>query len=241
MSTPPAPGDHGVTLFCIPHAGGNASYYARLGRLLRAPVAFHPLELPGHGRRHREPLQPDLRTLARDLFARVAPAARRGPYALFGHSMGALLAFLCAVLAREAGLPAPAALFVSSAAAPLAQERRPALASLPTPEFWERVGAFGGVPRCVAESHDFLRYLEPILRADFAAVETWRPQPVAPLAAPITVFVGQDDEMTARRAGLWRPLTTAAFDMRVFPGGHFYLQDNWETLARHMERALALL
>lgn len=237
----------GVTLFCIPHAGGSAAYYAGLGAFFKAPagatdapIDFHPLELPGRGRRHREPLLPDMNALARDMFTRVAPVAESGPYALFGHSMGALLAFLCTLLVRDAGLPAPAALFISSAAAPLTYgEILAPISPLPSQEFWERVGVLGGVPQCLTENDGFLRYLEPILRADFAAVENWRPEPVAPLPTPITVFVGADDVMTVQRAGLWRPLTTGAFRLRTFPGGHFYLQDHWEALARDITRTLA--
>ncbi len=217
-----------VTLFCIPHAGGSAAYYTGLGAFFEAPagstdapIDFHPLELPGRGRRHREPLQPDLQALARDVFARVAPAAQSGPYALFGHSMGALLAFLCTALVRDAGLPAPAALFISSAAAPHTYgESLAPLSSLPSQEFWKRVGGLGGVPQCLTEYDGFLSYIEPILRADFAAVENWRPEPVAPLPTPITVFVGAGDEMTAQRAGLWQSLTTGEFRLRTFPGGH---------------------
>jgi surfactin synthase thioesterase subunit len=96
-----------ITLFCFPHAGGGAHCYAPLGPCLPAAVDLRPLEPPGRGRRAREPLCSDLEAMASDLFTRMAPVARQGPYALFGHSMGGLLAYLCAGRAVAAGLPRP--------------------------------------------------------------------------------------------------------------------------------------
>ena len=235
--TGPAP-DDATTLFCIPHAGGNAAFYARFGDHLPAAVECRRLELPGRGRRSREPLGGGLEDLARDLLARMRPLPAR--YALFGHSMGALLAFLCAVQARESGLPQPQALFLSSAAAPVdwAECRPRGVASLPSGELWDHVARLGGLPDCVAASKDFRQYLEPILRADFAAVETWNPAPVAPLPAPISLFIGDRDVVTEAQARRWRLLTTGEFRLRTFSGGHFHLQNHWPDLAASIARTL---
>jgi surfactin synthase thioesterase subunit len=230
--------DAATTLFCIPHAGGNAAFYAGLGDQLPATVACRRLELPGRGRRHAEPLGSGLEDLARDLLARMRPLPAR--YALFGHSMGALLAFLCAVQARESGLPQPRALFLSSAAAPVDwEECRPrAIAALPSRELWDHVAGMGGLPDCVAASSELLQYLEPILRADFAAVETWNPAPVAPLPSPITLFMGDHDVVTEEQGRRWRLLTAGKFRIRTFAGGHFYLRDHWPELAANIARTL---
>ncbi|HWR02504.1 MAG TPA: alpha/beta fold hydrolase [Humidesulfovibrio sp.] len=226
-----------ATLYCIPHAGGNAAFYATLGAQLPATVVCRPLELPGRGRRHREPLHTSMEAMARDLCSRMAPQA---PYALFGHSMGALLALLCAIRAQEDGLPPPRALFLSAAAAPVDWEqcRPPALASLPSQALWDRVAVMGGLPEPIAASQEFLKYLEPILRADLAALEAWNPTPIASLPVPITVFLGDRDTVTEQQARQWRRLTSREFRLHVFPGDHFYLQDHWRTLADHISRTL---
>ncbi|GAB6125792.1 thioesterase II family protein [Humidesulfovibrio idahonensis] len=231
-----------ATLFCIPHAGGNAAYYAKLGNCLPASVAFHPLELPGRGRRHQEPLRTSMESMTQDLAAHMLPLARKGPYALFGHSMGGLLALLCAVHTQKGGLPLPRALFIS-AAAPPANGRGPffAAAAARAPEdLWDYVTALGGVPQCVAECAELRGYMEPILRADFTAVETWRPGPIDPLPVPITVFMGDHDLITERQAREWEGLTSGAFRIRTFAGNHFYLQDHWQDLADEIARALRL-
>lgn len=227
-----------TTLYCIPHAGGNASFYTALGAQLPATVVLSPLELPGRGRRHREPLHTSMEAMARDLFSRMAP--QQTPYALFGHSMGALLALQCAILAQEDGLPPPRALLLSAAAAPVAwdQSRPPSLASLPAKALWDRVADLGGLPDAIAASTDFLHYLEPILRADFTALEAWTPPPMAPLPVPISVFLGDRDTVTQEQARQWRLLTSREFSLHSFPGNHFYLQDHWRSVAERISRAL---
>lgn len=179
-----------------------------------------------------------MQAMACDLFSRMEP--KSGPYALFGHSMGALLAMLCALQAREAGLPPPRALFLSSAAAPVDWEnvRPPALAALPGKELWDRVAGMGGLPGCIAASEEFLRYYEPILRADLAALEAWRPGRMAPLPASITVFLGESDMVTEQQGRQWLHLTSGEFRLQRFPGGHFYLQEHWRNLAGHISRTL---
>jgi surfactin synthase thioesterase subunit len=228
-----------TTLYCIPHAGGSAAFYARLIGLLPQSVDCRPLELPGRGRRSREPLATGMDDLARDLLHHMDPHS--APWAIFGHSMGALLALLCAQKARKRGLPAPVALIVSGAASPSqwATRRPRPMSTLSSRELWQRVAGIGGLPDCVAASGELLRYLEPILRADFAALEAWTPVAAEPLSTPITAFFGQDDVVSEEEGRLWSRMTAGAFRLRMFPGGHFYLQERWEDLAAHIAGALA--
>lgn len=234
-----APGAGATTrLYCIPHAGGSATFYSALRAQLPPTVRCHPLELPGRGRRCHEPLRTDMPAMAEDLLSHMECDC--GPYALFGHSLGALLAFLCAARAQDAGLPPPRALFLSAASAPVDWEqcRPPALAALPQRDLWGQVARMGGLPDCVAESEELLRHFEPILRADLCALETWRPGAMSPLSAPITVFLGDQDTVSESQARQWRRLTLGPFGLRVFPGGHFYLQERWRELADHIAHML---
>ncbi|OIO01405.1 MAG: hypothetical protein AUJ49_07670 [Desulfovibrionaceae bacterium CG1_02_65_16] len=227
----------GTTLYCIPHAGGSAAFYAALGAQLPATVVCRPLELTGRGRRHGEPMHTSMDAMAHDLFSHMTPQV---PYALFGHSMGAYLALLCAILAQKNGMPPPRALFLSAAVAPVDwEQRRPtALAALPSQAMWDLVAGMGGLPEQIAASREFLQYLEPILRADFAALESWNPAPMAPLPVPISVFLGDGDTVTEQKARQWRLLTNKEFRLHVFPGNHFYLQDHWRGLADTISQTL---
>src|SRR5690242_16693573 len=107
-----------VHLIAFQFAGGNRYSYRPLQRELGRQIELCTVELPGRGRRSSEPLLTDLPALAADVFQAVAEYARGVPYALFGHSMGAQLAFLSARRLLERGLPAPRALIVSASAAP---------------------------------------------------------------------------------------------------------------------------
>ena len=229
-----------TTLFCIPHAGGNAAYYTGFGCSFPPSVKVMPLELPGRGRRMREPLLTDLDAMSRDLFARMQPTAQTVPYAIFGHSMGGLLAFLCARLAQSQALPLPRALFISSSAAPDCARTRLSrtLSQLPHGALWDHVVAMGGIPPCLSASPDFCRYIEPVLRADFMALETWIPAPCPPLPLPIHVCLGSADIVTRAEAAHWEALSDKSCTVHTFSGGHFYLQDNWRELASRLAQAL---
>ncbi len=231
-----------TTLFCIPHAGGSATYYTQLSSLFPDSVFFQPLELPGRGRRHRDALLTSMTALCDDLFAQILPVAGDRPYALFGHSMGALLAFLCAVRARERGIPLPRQLFLSAAVAPGDHARTPAYTfPLQQEALWRHIVDLGGVPQCLADSEEFRRYLAPVLHADFTALGLWSPQlPASPLPVPITVLLGNEDGITDEMAQRWKKLTNQRFAIRSFHGNHFYLQNNWAEVAAHITRVLAV-
>lgn len=229
-----------TTLFCIPHAGGNGAYYTLLGEFLPHTVKVVPLDLPGKGRRCREPLPTSMETMGRDLLEQMRPTAQASPYAIFGHSMGGLLAYASARLAREAALPLPKALFISAAATPDKVHTgmdRPVSALQPG-ELWEYVMRMGGTPPGVALSDDFKRYMEPMLVADFSALESWRPAPCQPLPVPIHACIGNDDTVTENEARLWQQLSSAGGTVRGFRGGHFYIQHHWRELAEHIARTL---
>ena len=229
-----------TTLFCIPHAGGNAAYYTMFGEYFPEHVKLAPLDLPGKGRRCREPLPTSMEAMGRDLLGQMRSTAQTAPYAIFGHSMGGLLAYACAQLARKEALPLPRALFISSSATPdkvRTGVARP-VSQLQPGELWEHVMRMGGTPPGVAISADFKKYMEPLLAADFSAVENWRPAHCPPLPVPIHVCIGREDLVTEEDAKLWQHLSGVGGTVRCFSGGHFYIQHHWRELAEHLTRTL---
>lgn len=215
-------------------------YYSGFKACFSGAIDVQPLEMAGRGRRCREPLATSMDDISRDLFAHIEPHARVCPYALFGHSMGALLALLCALRAREQRIPLPETLFVSACATPddFVRDSRVPVSSLPPDQLWRYVENLGGLPPAVATSGELRRYLEPILYADFTALDTWRPLDMDPLPVPVTVFLGSGDSLRESTARGWEKLTTREFSMHTFDGNHFYLQDNWDALASIIVRTL---
>lgn len=213
----------GVRLFCLPYAGGSAAAYRAWPELAPDSVHVYPLELPGRGGRWGETAVSRLALLVEMLADALAGHLDR-PYALFGHSMGGLLAFELARTLRDRGLPQPAHLFVSGVAAPdLPRTRQPVHAASDT-DVLEELRFLGGTPTEVLNDPALMELVLPTLRADFSMLETYRYQARPPLAIPMTVLGGDADHLVAsEELHRWQRQTGAASRLVVLPGDHFFL------------------
>lgn len=222
-------------LFVLPHAGGSAQAYAPLKRALDGRIEVVVHELPAHGRRAGEAPVTTMDAALGDLIAHLTVPAGE-PFAIFGHSMGALLghAFIHTLLRQGRALPQ--VLFASGTPAPAAR-RRTAVAHLPKEAFWREVRAYGGMPDEILRVPDFRDFYETVIRADFAVIESG-PAP-APRAVPVPVvaFYGTG-EMSEGEAATWQRETTRPFTSHGYPGGHFFLFDHAEAVAAEILRVL---
>jgi medium-chain acyl-[acyl-carrier-protein] hydrolase len=215
----PSP-DARIRLLCIPHAGAGPSFYARWLTELAPEVEVCLAHLPGRESRFREPPGTDLGLLAAQLAEAARPLLDR-PFALFGHSMGALLAYEVAHRLPEE----PEHLFVSGSPAPQRPAGEPPIAHLPDAEFLAQVRQdYGGIPDSLWEQQELLRILLPVLRADFAACEryAWLRRP--PLRCGVCALSGAGDPYVPQSAlADWGDLTTGPSTARVIGHGHFNL------------------
>jgi medium-chain acyl-[acyl-carrier-protein] hydrolase len=212
-----------VRLLCFPFAGGGASAYRAWPDALAPEVEVWPVQLPGRENRLSEPAARDLGALAETLAGVFAPHLT-GPYALFGHSMGAMVAFELARRLRVEGGPEPVHLFVSAHAAPQLPVHLP-VHDLPPHLFLEVLRAYNGTASSVLEHSELLQLLLPNLRADFALFETYRYREEAPLQCPLSVLGGVDDSsVPVERLRPWERHTTGRSRLRMLPGNHFFLQ-----------------
>lgn len=213
-------GDHPLRLFCFPPAGAGAAFYRPWIARPAPPFSVHPVLLPGRESRLREAPRTDLRVLVDELVRAIAPHLDR-PYALFGHSMGALLAYETARM-LQASRP-PAALFLSGRRGPSTAALRPPISDRCDRDFIDGVAALGGIPEEILERPDMVRMILPSLRADFGLNERYRPLTGPPLACPMTLYAGRDDPEAPPKAVLgWGRETDGDYTLRVFTGGHFY-------------------
>ncbi|HEX2571974.1 MAG TPA: alpha/beta fold hydrolase [Polyangia bacterium] len=213
-----------LSLFCLPYAGGGANIFQSWPTQLPPDIEVAAIQLPGRGMRFREPVFRQIGPLCDALEAALEPFLSPAPFALFGHSMGATIAFeLCRRLRRRRG-PMPVHLIVSGRGAPQFVDEGPPIYKLPEAEFIRKISSQGGTPREVLDNAELMSLLLPILRADFEVVETWQHTPEPPLDVPITVLGGHQDELAPPHelAG-WREHTTREFATHLFPGGHFFL------------------
>ncbi|OHB69488.1 MAG: hypothetical protein A2V70_10240 [Planctomycetes bacterium RBG_13_63_9] len=228
-----------LRLFCLAHAGGGASLFCRWSAGLPAAIEILPVQLPGHQQRLSEPPYREMEPLVEAL-SRVVQPYVDVPFALFGHSMGALIGFeLARRLRRQYGVQA-AGFLVAACRAPQLPLPQPSLHELPDAELIAAVQRrFGGVPEQVAGDAELMRLLVPALRADLAMVETYRYGEEVPLSCPICVLGGTDDpEVAASDLAAWRRQTYGSFSLRMFPGGHFFLDAARGSILRLVSRQL---
>jgi medium-chain acyl-[acyl-carrier-protein] hydrolase len=191
---------------------------------LPASVEVCPVQVPGRETRFREPAFTRLPPLIEALAESLRPYLDR-PFAFFGHSLGALVAYELARRLRRDGGPEPVHLFVSGCAAPQTRTRVTSLHTLPLPEFREELRRLNGTPAAVLQNDELLELLLPTLRADFALCETYAYAAGPPLTYPVCAWGGLGDDTVARQdLEAWRDLTTAPFRLRMVPGDHFFLQ-----------------
>jgi len=216
-----------LRLFCFPYAGAGASAYRSWAALVPETVEVRAVQLPGRESRLREACATTMPALVEDVTAGIQPLLDK-PFALFGHSLGALLAFETA--RRLASVPGagPAHLFASGRRAPHLPARSRPIADLEEGAFLDEIRKrYDGVPREVLEEPDLLALLLPALRADIASIESYRLEAAAPLECPITVYGGADDlEARDDELSAWRVHTRGAFGLRMFAGSHFFIRSS---------------
>ena len=155
-----------MRLFCLPHSGASAMAYNRWRRSLPEWLHVRALELPGRGMRMDEPLQCDIKRLAHQLADEISPELDR-PFAIFGHSLGGLLAFELVHALRERGLPAPLALFASATAGPARRDVSEYAVAKSDAQLLARLRELKGTEDAVLANTELMQLMLPILRADF--------------------------------------------------------------------------
>lgn len=212
-----------LRLFCFPYAGGSAAIYRAWADRLPPEVEVLPVELPGRASRFREPLLKSIPEVVEKAAEALLPLFDR-PVALFGHSMGAVIAFEMARYLRRHERAAPRWLFVSGRRAPHLPELDEPMWDLPDEEFMVRLRDLNGTPEEALQHPELMQMMQPLLRADFQVVETYELTPEEPLSCPVSALGGLADEDVSREdLAAWSRHTTGPFSLRMFQGDHFFL------------------
>jgi medium-chain acyl-[acyl-carrier-protein] hydrolase len=205
---------------------------------LPGDMELRVVQLPGRGPRLREERFVSVPPLIEVLGEALRPLLDR-PFAFFGHSLGAILAFELARSLREQAL-GPAHLFVSGNVAPQVPPPAPDIHQLPDAEFVQKIKDMNGVPEVILNSQELLAIFLPAIRSDFVLLETYRNEKSGPpLGCPITAFGGLQDPRTTRE-GLeaWRAQTTGDFILNMLRGGHFFIESERSCLIRAIVQKL---
>lgn len=226
-----------IDLLVLPCAGASATMYLRWRRLLPHWIRVVPVELPGRGGRIGEPYVDHYDQLVALLCDEHA-TAMQGRYALFGHSMGALLALGVAQHQHALSLPMPCALFASASPAPSRRDPQRYLGKQEDAALIADLRKQGGTPDAVFDSPELLRHTLDTLGADYRVCASVRQLSPAPLPVPLHVLAGRDDDIAADRVEAWRREAGGHFTLDWFDGGHFFIRQQEQPVLAAITGAL---
>lgn len=210
-----------IKLLMLPFSGGAAHVFNPFFDFAPSWLTLIPTDLPGHGRRFSEPLLTDIHAIVDDLFLQLSNEMTE-PYAIYGHSFGATLAYLLCRKIIAQGLPAPLHLFVSGRRSPTCSNDE-VLHTLPATEFLRGVLSYGGISQEILKEPELIKMLLPVLRADFTAVENYVYRPEPPLQIPVTAIGGTEDRnVPFEQIMRWQDITKHTLRTEKFTGGHFF-------------------
>lgn len=231
-----------LRLFCLPYAGGSSLIFRTWSKFLPVSVEVCAIELPGRGKQMKLPPLNKIEQLVDAIASAIQPYLDK-PFAFFGHSMGGLVSFELVRLLRKKYGTLPVNLFISAHRAPQIPDLDPPIHHLPEPDFIEKLRHLNGTPPAVLDNAELMQLFLPILRADFALLETYIYTPEPPLECPIIVFGGlQDSEVSYDELQAWQEQTNTNFNLHMFAGDHFFLHSAQslllEELAKHLQHQL---
>ncbi|MCC2328542.1 MULTISPECIES: thioesterase II family protein [Bacillus cereus group] len=213
-----------MKLICLPYAGGSASIFNQWRDSLLPEIEIKNIELAGRGKRSREACYTNVLDAVEDIYSIIDKELDDEPYAIFGHSMGSLLAFELGHKIQKENHRMPEAFFFSGKSAP----------NLPAKEivheyeeerFIEKVFSLGGTPAELMDHKDLLNIYLPIIRADYKVVETYKFQEDRnKLKTPFYILYGDKDEITLDEVLAWENHTSKSCRWYEFYGGHFFIK-----------------
>jgi pyochelin biosynthetic protein PchC len=214
--------DPTVRLVCFPHSGGSATAFSDWAAAMPPGVELVAVQYPGRGDRFVEPLVDDVVAMA----GHAAAELLRRPtsdHVLFGHSLGAVVAYETALALRDMGVE-PSRLCASACLSPGRMKNRQTHLA-PDDEFWAALCRLGGIEPGIAEDAELRELLLPVLRSDLRAHATYRPRSgTEPLSCQVSCYHGAGDPLVDEtRLVEWAGVTSGEFTLRVRPGGHFHI------------------
>lgn len=227
-----------LRLFCFPYAGGGATVFSSWARDLPPEVEVVAVQPPGREGRLMEKPIADLAQLVEAMHRELRPHLDK-PFAFYGHSNGGLMAFEMARTLRREGGPMPLHLFVGGRPAPQLPIREEPIHQLPHDEFIAALRRFAGTPEEILQNEEIMELIMPLLRADFCLGETYHYVPEPPLDLPISAYGGVGDvEVEEDEVAAWREQTSGRFQMKMFPGDHFFINGNRAEVLAELSREL---
>jgi len=220
-----------IKLFCLPYAGGASSIYNDWETKLSKNIELCPISLAGRGSRFTEKPYLNLEEAVNDVFSIVKNDLSEFDYAIFGHSMGALLAYELIQKIQTKDKKLPLHVFFSGRKPVHIPKTEKFYRDMTVLEFEEAVLSLGVTPTEIFKNPELKAIFSPLLLSDFTIAETFVDRPtIVPLPCNITALIGQDEEITREEAEQWKFHTTKKCDIHYIKGGHFFLLDQQQAV-----------
>lgn len=227
-------------MFFFPYAGGGSWIYRSWGKGLPSEIEIFTVQLPGREKRFTEKPYRDIVPMLREM-EKEFQSYLDLPFAFFGHSMGALIAFELSRILNHTYGKGPKHLFVSGKTAPQTIAKNSLIYNLPKEQFIQRLRSLNGTPEEVLTNQSLMEIVEPVLRADFELCDTYIYKPDRPLDCPISVFGGKQDNRVSRYdLEEWKELTKNTFTLRMYEGDHFFLHNQHENMEKDIKEDLMM-
>jgi surfactin synthase thioesterase subunit len=227
-----------LRLYCFPYAGGSAAAFAGWPDALGPNIDVCMVQMPGRGTRICEAPLTNLPEVVAAI-AQVISSQGTMPFAFFGHSLGALLAFEVSRFMMLHYLQLPVHLFVSGCDAPQHRSEPKGLHRLPDGELIEAIKLYNGTPPEVLDNRELMELLLPLLRADFSLVDNYRYRHGLRLPMALTVLAGnQDDHIDPLQVDGWAKETNSTCDVHWIEGDHFFINTQRQAVHEVVRNAL---
>lgn len=227
-----------LLLICLPHAGGGASTYRPWGSLFDARIAVAAVQYPGHEDRFTENTIDNMSQLLSALCDELLPQVARQPYVLLGHSMGGAVAHELALRLSEQGYP-PQRLIISGRQPPCFHPHNSKIHCGGDDDILAELRRLSPANQALLSTPELATLLLPIIRSDYRLIENYCPAPAPRVACPIDVLAGRDDpELPLVQANAWAEYTSAACQVHLYPGDHFFIASQRSAVVGTLQRLL---
>jgi medium-chain acyl-[acyl-carrier-protein] hydrolase len=221
-------------LFCFHYAGSNANIFSSWLTKIPKDIELVAIQLPGRGTRFGEELHASMAPLMADLLKDI-PALLDKPYFVFGHSLGAAVAFELLFQLQHSNLPAPQHFFASGRRSPSCESMVPPLHNYPQEQFEQELRNFNGTPEQLFQEPELMELFSPILRSDFKLSYDWQREPEVKLHCKASALGGAEDVLVPeRQLHTWQQHFEKNVEVKLFPGGHFFINENQDLLMSYL-------
>lgn len=227
-----------IKLICLPHAGGSSLIYNNWKKQLSSKIEIYSPELQGRGTRYKEEHPEKLNILVNDIYKNIEKVLTDNDYALFGHSMGALIVYELYKKIKSNNISLPKALFLSGMYPPPTNIKE--FVHLYSDEqILEKIKKLGGTPKTILKNKRFMEYYIPIIRADYKMIETYEYKEIyLKITEPTFIFSGKKDSIPKDLIMSWKNHTLFQPTYYEFDGGHFFIHENSKEVLNAIESIL---